>query len=133
MIDVENQIFTTIYNAVITEYPNAKIESALNLSPSKFPCVSIEEVDNQNLLSTIDSGSNENHVTVTYEVTVWSNLTSGRKAEAKAILAIADDILINLNFSRITRTPIQLDDGTKYRLLARYTAIIDKNETVYRR
>lgn len=133
MIDVENQVYTMIRNAIIAEYPTCKVEGILNLSPSEFPCVYIEEISNTSLDSTITSTSNENHANISYEINVWSNKSAGRKAEAKAILAIADNVLVQYNFSRITRTPVQIDDGTKYRIIARYSAIVDKNENIYRR
>lgn len=133
MIDVESQIYTLVRNAIVAEYPDAKISSTLDLSPSEFPSVSIEEIGNTSLESTITSTSNENHATISYEINVWSIKTAGRKAEAKAILAIADTLLLDLNFIRTNTNPVQIDDGTKYRLIARYSAVVDKNETIYRR
>lgn len=133
MIDYENQIFTMIRDAIIVEYPTCKIEGILNLNPPDFPCVYIEEISNTSLDSTITSTNNENHASISYEINVWSAKAAGRKAEAKAILSIADNVLVQYNFSRITRNLVQIDDGTKYRIVARYSAVIDKNGNIYRR
>ena len=133
MIDIENQIYTLISDAVKTEYPNAKVESVLNLSPSEFPCVCVEEINNTTYRSSSDSGSIENHAELAYEVNIFSNKLSGKKMEVKKISAIVDEIFANLNFIRTASIPSQLDDSTKYRKLLRYAAVSDKNGTIYRR
>ena len=133
MISIENEVFNAVYEAVIASYPSAKIESTLNLDPADFPCVYLEEVDNATYTQTIDSGSYENHASVTFELNVYSNKKAGRKAGAKDIFAIADSLLIGWGFSRISRTPATMDDSTKYRIIARYRGLIDKNGIIYRR
>lgn len=133
MIDIENRIFNEVYNAVIAEYPNAKIESTLNLDPAEFPFVSVAETDNSTLTSTIDSNSYENHATLAYDVNVYSNKRAGRKAEAKAIFNIVDNVLIEWGFARLLVNPYTQDDSTKYRIMARYGAVVSKNGIIYRR
>jgi hypothetical protein len=68
-----------------------------------------------------------------YSVDVYSNKANGSKSECKAILALVDDALIRKGFTRTMKQPVSLDDATKYRLVARYTAVADKNKTIYRR
>lgn len=133
MVDIENEVITLIYNAVHPTYSTCKFESVLNLSPSAFPCVCAEELDNVTRKATVDSGSNERHVNVTYEVNVITNDVSGKKATAKHILSLIDDTMLAHGFERITCQPISLDNGTKYRLLARYQASVSQNHTIYRR
>lgn len=133
MIDIENQINTLIYTAVVNEYPNAKFESELNLSPSVFPCICVEEIDNATRTSSIDSGSNENHANVAYEINIFTNDMSGKKQTAKKIFSLIDEAMIGMGFVRTTYLPNGLDQGTKYRLLARYQATVSKTNTIYRR
>jgi len=133
MIDVETQIFDKVYNAVIAVYPNADVVSETVLAPSAFPCVSLEEADNYSTRNTRDSGSNENHVDVMYELNVYTNKTVGKKAECKAIFALVDNTLLSLGFTRTSKTPVSMDDSTKYRLTGRYIATVSKNEIIYRR
>lgn len=133
MIDIENEVLTIIYNAVYPQYPTAKFESVLNLSPSAFPCVCVEEIGNTTNTASADSGSNERHANVTYEVNVLTNDVSGKKASAKRILSIIDSALVSRGFSRTTYVPSGLDNGTKYRTLARYQASVSENQTIYRR
>ena len=106
MIDIENEVLTLIYNAVHPEYPTAKFESVLNLSPSAFPCICVEELENTSRQTSADSGSNERHANVTYEINVFTNDVSGKKAAAKNIIKrIADaftahlSILLNKNIT----------------------------------
>lgn len=133
MIDIENAVFTEVATALRADFPGITVESVTTYSPSKFPCVCIEETDNYSLLSTRDTASNENHATVVYEVNVYSNKAKGKKTEAKAILAAVDSVLNGLGFTRTTKTPINLDDATKYRVFARYRAVVSTNKTIYRR
>lgn len=133
MIDIENAVFTEVATALRANFPGITVESVTTYSPSKFPCVCIEETDNYSLLSTRDTASNENHATVVYDVNVYSNKAKGKKTEAKAILAAVDSVLNGLGFTRTTKTPINLDDATKYRVFARYRAVVSTNKTIYRR
>lgn len=133
MIDVENSIFTKVKTALKKKFPNITVESVTTYSPSKFPFVCIEEADNYSYLSTRDSGSNENHATVVYEVNAYSNKTSKKKSECKAIIATVDEVMNGLGFTRNTKTPVNLDEATKYRIFARYTAVVSTNHTIYKK
>ena len=133
MIDIEYQVFNEVYDAVIAKYPEAKIESTLNLDPAEFPFVSVAETNNATFTSTIDSNSYENHATIAFDVNVYSNKRAGRKAEAKAIYNIVDNVLIELGFARILVNPYTQDDSTKYRIMGRYNAVVSKNGIIYRR
>lgn len=133
MIDIENEVMTLIYNAVHPTYGSAKFESVLNLSPSVFPCICVEELDNSTRMSTADSGSNERYINVTYEINIFTNDVSGKKAAAKNILSLIDSAMVSHGFERTMRNPFSLDNGTKYRLLARYQASVSENHTIYRR
>lgn len=133
MIDIENAVFTEVATALRARFPGITVESVTTYSPSKFPCVCIEETDNYSYLSTRDTASNENHTNVVYEVNVYSNKTNQKKTEAKAIIALVDETMNGLGFVRLTKTPINLDNATKYRIFARYRAVVSKDKTIYRR
>lgn len=133
MIDIENQVFTAVATALRTAFPSITVESITNYSPSSFPFVSLEETDNYSFDRTRDTESNNNHSVVAYEVNIYSNKTNTRKSEAKEILAVIDAKLIELGFTRTVKQPINLDDASKYRIFARYMAVVGKDETIYRR
>lgn len=132
IIDIENAVFTKVKTALTEQFSNITVESVTTYSPSKFPFVCIEEADNYSYPSTRDTGSNENHATVVYEVNVYSNKTSQKKSECKAIIAAVDDVMNGLGFTRNTKAPINLDEATKYRIFARYTAVVSKDNVIYK-
>ena len=134
MIDIENEIFNTVATEVRAKYPDIYMVGEYVKTPSQFPCVSLVEMDNQSYQRTEDSGSSENHVSVMYEVNVYSNKTVGKKTECKAIAAVIDEQMLALGFARTMLQPIpNLDDATIYRMVGRYSAIISKNKVIYRR
>ena len=134
MIDIETSIFDTVAKAVRAEYPKIFMTGEYVKVPPKFPCVSLMEMDNQSYQRTEDSGSSENHVSVMYEVDVYSNKSVGKKSECKAIAALIDEQMLALGFARTMLQPIpNLDDATIYRMVGRYSAIISKDKVIYRR
>jgi len=134
MIDIENEVFTRAATPVWDAYPGSFVTGEYVKSPPSFPAVSIVEMDNTAYEKTQSSESGENHVTVTYEVNVYSNLVKGKKAEAKAIIAIIDKVMTSLGFTRIMLNPTpDMNDATIYRMTARYRAVVDRNQIIYRR
>lgn len=133
MIDIESEVMTIIYNAVQPSYPEAKFESTLNLSPSEFPCVCVEELDNTTRKSSIDSSSTERYANVAYEINIYTNNSSGKKAVAKDILSLIDRAMFLHGFERYSKTPMSLDEGTKYRMIVRYQCAVSADKKVYGR
>ena len=134
MINVENQIFDIIAKAIENEYPKAYVVGEYVKAPSQFPCISIVEMDNTAYDKTQTSSSLENHAELMYEVNVYSNKTSGKKSECKAIASLIDNEFATLGFSRTMLQPIpNLDDATIYRMTGRYKAVVSKDFKVFRR
>lgn len=133
MIDVENEVFTKIAAELRSQFNGINVYGEDVRSPSSFPCVSIVEADNYTLRRTQDSGSNENHANLMYEVNVYSNKTSGKKTECKEIFAVIDGIMLGLGFTRSNKNPVTMDEATIYRIVGRYVAIVSTNQTIYRR
>ena len=134
MINVENEIFNVIANAVRTAYPGAYVVGEYVKAPPKFPCVSIIENDNSVYDKTQTSGNLENHASVMYEINVYSNKKSGKKSECKAIASLINDEFATLGFSRTMLQPIPNgDDATIYRIMGRYMGVVSKDKVVYRR
>lgn len=134
MIDAELEIFAEISAKVRAKYPKIFMTGEYVSAPSSFPCVSLVEVDNATFRSTQTQNGQENHAAVTYELNVYSNKKTGKKAECKEIAAFIDELLMGRNFTRMLLEPIpNTQDATIYRMLGRYRAVIDKNHTIYRR
>lgn len=133
MIDIENAVYTKVYNALKAEFPTLAVTGDPVAAPSEFPCASIYEADNYSYAKTQDSSSNENHAGILYEVYVFSNKKSGHKTECKNIFKVADDVLLGLGFTRKSRTPINDIGGGVYCLIGRYTAVVSEEKIIYRR
>lgn len=134
MIDIENEVFTKVATPVREQYPNAFVSGEYVKTPPDFPAVSVVEMNNLPYERTQTTESVENHATVTYEVNVYSNLTKGKKAECKAIIALIDTVMAALGFTRIMLNPVpDMNDATIYRMVARYRAVVSRDEIIYRR
>ena len=134
MIDIENVIFNRVATKVREEYPGIYMTGEYVKSPSSFPAVSLVEMDNATRTDTIDSGSNENHANVMYEVNVYSNKTTGKKSECREILGLIDTEMTAMGFARSTLTPIPNEyDSTIYRMGGRYRAVVSSEHKIFRR
>ena len=134
MIDIENAVFNRVATRVREVFPDIFMAGEYVKSPPSFPAASLVEMDNGTRAETIDSGSNENHAHVMYEATVYSNKTAGKKTECKAIIALIDEEMLAMGFSRSTLTPVPNEyDSTIYRMVGRYRATVSSNNTIYRR
>lgn len=134
MIDVESQVFQKCADAFRAEYPNGFIAGEYVSQPPKFPAVSIVEMDNTVSARHRDTANIENFADVMYQVDVYSNLNKGKKAQAKAIIALIDEQFVQMGFTRTFLNPVQnMNDATIYRMTGRYQAVIGKDETIYRR
>lgn len=134
MIDIENEIFNEVSKRVREKYPKIFMTGEYVKSPSSFPCVSLVEMDNTTYGDSQTSEGKENHASVMYEMNIYSNKTTGKKAECKAIASLIDDVFMGMNFTRIMLEPVpNLNDATIYRMLGRYRAVVSKNKMIYRR
>lgn len=134
MIDIENAVFNAVAMKVREVYPDVFMTGEYVNSPPSFPAVSLVEMDNSTHTETIDSGSNENHANVMYEVNVYSNKTVGKKSECKKIIALIDEEMLAMGFSRSTLTPVPNEyDSTIYRMVGRYRAAVSSNHQIFRR
>lgn len=130
MIDIENEIFTLVATALRNAFTGINVQSVITYSPSVFPTVCIEEIDNFSDSTTRDSSSNENFVSVSYEVTVYSNKVPGGKEECKKILDVADSVLQGKGFTRLSKNFLQ-NISNESRMIARYSATIGKDNYIY--
>ena len=134
MIDIENQVFDRVASRVREQFPDIFMTGEYVNSPASFPAVSLVEMDNSVREATIDSGSNENHANVMYEVNVYSNKATGKKSECKAIIALIDKEMTDMGFARFTLTPVPNEyDSTIYRMVGRYRAAVSTDHKIYRR
>lgn len=132
MIDIENEIFTEIATKLRSEFEGIFVSGEYVKSPSSFPAVSIVEFSNVVYRNTMDTHG-EVHDRLTYEVNVYSNRATGKKSEAKAIVKTIDSVFVGKGFTRRVMSVIpNQQDSTIYRITARYSAIVSKEQTIYR-
>ena len=81
-------------------------------------------MDNSVYERSIDSSSPENHVRVMYQAEAYSNKTSGRKVEAKKIIADIDKTMLGLVLYESPCSPMNNTDSSIYRMVARYKAVV---------
>jgi len=134
VIDIENELFRILATKLRARYSNIFITGDYAIVPPSFPCVSIVEMDNTPYRKTQTQNDMENHVTVMYEVDVFSNKTSGKKSECKAIIALIDEEMLKLGFDRTFLNPLPNQENTTvYRMKGRYVAVVSKDQVIYRR
>lgn len=134
MIDYNNEIFTIVASAVRSAHEGVTVTGEYTRSPSVFPTVTLDEIENVMVGYLIDSSHEDNFAGVTYRLQVFSNKQSGKKAEARAIFATADTELRKIGFRRVTYTTTpEIYDSTIYSINATYTAVLGADHYVYKR
>lgn len=134
MIDHSNEIFTNVATPVRSEHSGVTVVGEYVRKPSKLPCVALDETQNVTMGHLTDSSHEEKHAGVTYRLQVFSNKKGGKKAEARAIFATADKVMLGMGFQRVTYTTTpELYESTIYSITATYEAVVDVNGVIYKR
>ena len=134
MIDIEDYVFTAAAKALRAAVPGVYVTGESVAAPPSFPCVCLMETDNAAYERTQDSGSLENHATVTYTADVYSNKSTGRKRECRELAACLDAALQGLGFTRLLLEPVpNAQDPGVYRITGRWRAVASKNKVIYRK
>jgi hypothetical protein len=137
LIDIENKVQDEIFNALTTAFPGIAVYGEAVEKSATFPAATVWETDNRPYRQSETEQSTENNAVVTYEINAYSDLQSGAKLQAKAIIAEADRVMQSLGFRRLLRRRVANLDRTIYRMYARYEAVVsqpyvDGDNTVYK-
>ena len=134
MNDFLNEIFTAVAKKLRSAHDGIFVTGEYTRQPSKFPAVTLDEIENVAALETLDSSRQENYSALSYRLQIFSNKESGKKAEARKIFATADQEMRQLGFRRIsyTTTP-EIYESTIYSITATYEAIVSANGVMYKR
>ena len=126
MIDIENLVFDTVYNALALLHPEASITAGYDEENAIFPAVVVRQTNSQPYRESATDDSSENHTRVTFEVEVYSDKESTGRSQCKEILMDADDIMQTMKFRRIhMNRPLNVD-RTLWRQYARYEVIVGR-------
>ena len=101
MIDIENDVFSYVANAIRAEHQDAYVVGEFVDVPAKFPAVTIVEADNR-VYERMRTLNIENAVRVMYECNVYTNKASGKKAQAKQIATTMDEAFTSIGLLFIT-------------------------------
>lgn len=133
MIDIEKLIYTPVAEALRKRFKGVSVSGEYVNAPPKFPYVSIVEQDNYMSADRLDSSDQERFSTLMYEVNVYSDKAGSKKSVCREIMGAVDEMLYKRNFTRISLSPVpNMENGTIYRLVARYRAETD-GTNIYRR
>ena len=133
MIDIEQEVYTPIVKTLRKRFPGISVSGEYVNSPAKFPYVSIVEQDNYPTVEHLDNSNTERYATVMYEVNVYSDKAGKKKTVCREIMGVISEMLHRKNFIRISMSPVpNLENGTIYRLVARYRAETDGG-AIYRK
>ena len=131
MIDVSNEIFDAVAKDLRSAYEEIKVVGEYVASPSLFPTVTIDEI--QNVPTHLDSAGRNKYALVTYRVQVFSNLKTGKRRQAREIYARLDDVLQELGLFAVTFTTTPaIYNSEIYCITATYEAVVDRNGVIYR-
>ena len=132
MINIFNELFTDLKTALIEHDSNIKTSSVYTNTPSQYPFVSMEEIDNSVYELTSDCCEIENHASIDFEINVYTE-SPNKKSKADKIVNVVDTLFKNKNFVRMSKNIFESNDETKYRVILRYSGIVSKEHIVYRR
>ena len=71
MIDIENKVLNTVFNAVQAAYSTASCYGEYVSVPAAFPCVTLYESDSRTYTQSNDEHLHEHQAIVTYESNVY--------------------------------------------------------------
>lgn len=131
MLDYSNEIFNAVAKDLRSLYTGIQVKGEYVGTPAKFPCVTIDEVSN--IPTHLDSAAENKYADVVYRVQVFSNLESGKRAQAREIYAAVDRILMGLGlFAKSYTTTPAIYNSEIYSITATFGGIIGTNGAVYR-
>lgn len=132
MINIFNELYTLVVNALATYDSNIKTSSVYTNTPPSYPFVSFEEIDNSVYEQTSDSCDIEQHALVDYEINIYTK-NPNKKVKGDNILNVVDNLLKQYNFVRASKNVFQSSDETTYRIVIRYSGVVSKDSVIYRR
>lgn len=132
MIDSEPVIFDYVSKQVKGIYGEKFLfANTYRESSAEFPFAFAIEIANS-VYEKVRTTNIENAQKVVWEVQVFSNLAVGAKFQAKEIMSIIDAAFSEIGFTRTMMEPVpNFQNPYIYRILARYTGIVDKDLWIY--
>ena len=124
-----NAIFTKIRAAAIAEVSGTNCTQTYAGTPTKFPTVFAREIGRFTPNGTPTLSNAQDIYETTWEVQIFSNLKTGAKEQAYALLGAVKTALRGLYFVESSENPID-NNNNIYTLVARFRRIIGSGESM---
>ena len=135
MVDIASKVFDTVYTAVSTAYPSARIDAGYVELPATFPAVTVMETNSVPVRRMNTDENSEFCTRLYYEVNIYSNKQDTARSEAREIAKTVDAAMKTLKFYRTMMHELPAQDRTITRLYLRYEVIVREivngNDIVY--
>ncbi len=128
MIYTQNAIFTVIRTAVLNTISTANVTQTYSATPSKFPTVFAREIGHFTPAQAQTLTNQQDVYETTWEVQIFSNITSGAKEQAYKLMGIVKNALRGLYFIEVSENPIDTANAKYYTLIARFRRVIGSGE-----
>ncbi len=130
MIDKSNEIFNTVAKDLRSLYTGVQVKGEYVETPSKFPTVTIDEI--QNVPVHLDSAMKNKYAKLTLRTQTFCN-GEGKRGKAREIFNSLDETLMGMGFfvKTYTTTPT-IYNSEIYCITATHEAVIDENGNTYR-
>lgn len=130
MIDIFNEVFTQTATALRAKFKGIRVTGEYVQTPVSYPAVALDEIDN--IETEADSSDRERYNRVRYRVQVFSNKSSGKRAEARSIQKETDLIFKSMGFKRTSySTTPDIINNTVYCITTVFSAVVDENGYIH--
>ena len=130
MIDYSNEIFSAVAADLRSTYEGIKVVGEYIASPTLFPTVTIDEI--QNVPAHLDSATQPKYASVVYRVQVFCNGT-GKRAKAREIFGTVASRLGSMGLVGVTYTTTpSIYNSEVYCITGTFRGVIDRDGVIYR-
>lgn len=129
MHDYEAPIFDALSNGLAASFPGITVVSADLPGEPTFPVAYFRAIDMSVDERSSESGDMEPRTVAVFELQAYSNRS---RREAKAIAARADELMASWGWRRTSLAPVDGEDRTIRRFVARWRGSVGADGTVAR-
>lgn len=130
MIEYSTEIFNAVATDLRSAYEGIKVVGEYVASPTVFPTVTIDEI--QNIPTHLDSAATPKYAEVVYRVQIFCNGT-GKRAKARMIYGTVAQRLSSLGLVGITYTTTPaVYNSEVYNITGTFRGVMDRDGVIYR-
>lgn len=129
MINIFNEIYTGLSTELGSDVSMSSVDTN---TPATYPFVSMVQINNSVYLAGSDCCNVENFANIDFEINVYTTQPN-KKSNNDTLCEKIDTYFASKGFVRRTKMPLSTNDETTYRVVIRYSGIVSKDHTIYRR